>query len=55
MKLKTLMVATVLAAAPTFVLAEGCFYGTKEQSVASCPAGQTWDAGTEACVDQATS
>ncbi|MEM6634791.1 MAG: adenylosuccinate lyase [Pseudomonadota bacterium] len=57
MTIKTLLAAAVLAVAPGLAVAMGCSgYGhIKEQTVASCPAGQVWDGDASTCVDISTS
>lgn len=50
MKIKTLIVAVTLAAAPT--LAAAC--PTQEQHAMSCKDGYKWSAETKACVETVT-
>ena len=55
MKLKILVAAAVLAAAPSFALAM-CNWGEhREQTASQCADGQVYDAATSTCVNQTTS
>lgn len=51
--MKTLAIATLLALSPALAFAMGC--NKSHDTVASCPAGQTWDSEAGACTDSATS
>ena len=51
--MKILIVATTLAVAPLAAFA-GC-KGHLDQTVASCPTGQVWDADTSSCTDAVSS
>lgn len=51
--MKTLAIATMLTLAPALAFAMGC--NKNHDTVASCPAGQTWDSDKGACTDAATS
>lgn len=51
--MKTLVIAAVAVLAPLSAYA-GC-KGHFEQTVASCPAGQVWDADKSTCTDAASS
>lgn len=56
MKIKTAIVAFVLAAAPGFALAEGgCGAMKSKMSASNCAEGQVYDAATGVCVPQTTS
>lgn len=55
MRIKTIVAAALLAAAPTLALAEGCGWGHIEKQVSTCGEGQMFDEKTMTCVDQATS
>lgn len=53
MKIKTLIIAMALTAAPTLALAAGCSYG-KEQQAMSCAAGTTYDSASNSCLPVST-
>ncbi|MEY4982714.1 MAG: hypothetical protein RIR62_980 [Pseudomonadota bacterium] len=56
MKIKTALVAFVLAAAPGFALADGgCGAMKSKISASNCIEGQVYDAATGTCVPQTTS
>ena len=54
MKIKTILAAALLAAAPTFVIAQGCNDHGAEQA-SSCADGFAWDKDAGTCVEQTTS
>lgn len=54
MKLKTVLAALVLAAAPSFAIAE-CNWGHANQQAMSCAEGMVFDPETQTCVEQVTS
>lgn len=54
MSVKTIASALILALAPTLALASGCGW-EKKMNANQCADGQTFDASTGTCVDQATS
>lgn len=54
MTIKTILSAAVLALAPTLVLAKDCGW-EKRMNANQCAEGQTFDAASGTCVDQATS
>ena len=55
--MRTILIAAALSVTPVLAFAMGCsgYHTTDKETVASCPAGQTWDGETSSCVDQATS
>ncbi|MCK0138192.1 hypothetical protein [Aliiroseovarius sp. F47248L] len=53
MHFKTILCALVLTVLPTLSVAMGCERG--KHTAASCDAGQTWDAASQACVDVVSS
>ena len=54
MRIKTVLAAAALALAPGLAAA-GCFGSHKAETASSCPAGQVWDAGSQACTTPASS
>lgn len=54
MRIKTLLAAFVLMAAPGFAYAE-CSWGAAHEVTMSCAEGSSWDATAQACVPTATS
>jgi hypothetical protein len=52
--MKTLVLATVLLAAPSLVMAMGCS-GAKHQQAQSCASGTVYDAEKGTCVPSANS
>jgi hypothetical protein len=55
MKIKMLLAALAMTAAPTLAIAE-CSWGKAHETTAmSCVEGMTWDAATQACVPVASS
>lgn len=55
MKFKTLMIATVMVAAPGLASAYECNWSKPEQVTMSCAPGSTFDAATETCIVATTS
>ncbi|PLS21722.1 hypothetical protein C0U40_09520 [Amylibacter cionae] len=53
LKMKTVLLATLLTLTPALAFAAGC--NGSHDTAASCPSGLTWDAKTGSCVDQASS
>ncbi len=52
MKIRTALVAAILAAAPTLALAGGgCNWGSHSEQAMSCADGLTWDEKTGTCVE----
>ncbi|WP_188670205.1 hypothetical protein [Neptunicoccus cionae] len=51
--MKTILLSTLLTLAPALSFAAGC--NSSHDTAASCPTGQSWDAKTSQCVDQASS
>jgi hypothetical protein len=55
MRLPAIFTVAILALTPGLAMAE-CNWGHKmDQTVASCAEGKTWDAASQACVDQLAS
>ncbi|SLN72751.1 hypothetical protein ROG8370_03537 [Roseovarius gaetbuli] len=54
MKLKSGIMALVLAALPSLPLAAGCPFSGHSQAQ-SCADGHAWDPGSKSCVKQTTS
>jgi len=54
MTYKTILTATLLALAPTLVLADGCGW-EKKINANQCGEGQTYDSASGTCVDQTMS
>lgn len=54
MKIKTTVVAALLALSPTFVLAEGCGWGHTETTAMSCAEGTVMDEESGTCVPTVT-
>lgn len=55
MKFKTLMIATVMVAAPGLASAYECNWSKPEQVTMSCAPGTTFDAGSNTCIATGTS
>lgn len=53
MRIKTLLAAFILAAAPGLAFAE-CSWGARDVTM-SCAEGTSWDAASQTCVATATS
>ncbi len=54
MRIKTLLAAFVMMAAPGFAYAE-CSWGKSHEVTMSCAEGTSWDAASQSCVTSATS
>ena len=55
MKIKTLLAALAITAAPTLAMAE-CNWGKSHETTAmSCAEGSAWDAASQTCVPVASS
>ncbi|AHM05555.1 hypothetical protein roselon_03297 [Roseibacterium elongatum DSM 19469] len=53
-KIKTLLAAAALMAAPGLAMAE-CSWGSSHDMTMSCAQGSTWDADSQACVPTVSS
>ena len=53
MKIKTLVIALALTAAPALAFAEGCNYGKQKQAM-SCASGTAYDSATHSCLPVST-
>ena len=53
MKIKTLVIALALTAAPALAFAEGCSFGKHKQAM-SCAEGTTYDSASQTCLPVST-